>query len=838
MPEKKHVSIGAPPGLKTLSLNGGWRLSASGGGKSCGATVPGCVHTDLMNAGAIPDPFYSTHELDLQWISDNNWTYRRAFEVDRSFMAKRMLLACEGLDTVATVKVNGKTVGRAENMFRRYDFDVTKVLVAGTNTVKVEFLAPTRYGEKRSLEIPYEIPGSEYHWPLGQDTITYRNQLRKAQFQFGWDWAPCLPTMGIWKDISLFSYDQARLEHVSTRQVFSGKDVTLEVVAHLQSLATGSLKIRAVLARSATEGSRRQAETVCKTVRVIPGARTCSLKLAISRPALWYPNGHGAQPLYPLTVEIMDGDEVLDVRQFKIGFRNIELIRKPDATGESFFFKVNGIPVFAKGANWVPADSFPSRISGDKYEFLLQSAVDANMNMLRVWGGGIYESDRFYDLCDEKGILVWQDFLFACCAYPATPEFLENVSQEARQQIRRLKNHACLALWCGNNENEGVERTWGRNKKHSAWLGRDYRKLGRVLEQACRREDGDRPYWPASPHLGGMDSGDEHFWKVGSNREPFSDYLMAKPRFVSEFGFQSLPTIHTVRSMVAKEDLNVSSPAMEHHQRKKGWNPLLLDYIGLNFRFPSSMAHISYLSQLNQALAMKTAVEHWRRCKPWTMGTLYWQYNDCWPAVSWAGIDGTLNWKALHYFARRFYGALLVSFLEKDESVELWLTSDRAKSTAGSIVIQIWRTDGELLDRVEQSFTLKAQQSRRMTALTLKQILRYGNRKEDTVLHAKVVGADDLACNTHVLVPYKYLDIRPPEIQCSFDVKRQQILLDAKRPAFFVKLDAPGGGVTFKDNYFNLLPDVRVSVPQGKRAVGGKPWFAKNLDVMSLADIP
>lgn len=839
MSDFKNKSVGAVGRRKLLSLNGDWILEEAGAGRSYPATVPGSVHTDLIDAGTIPDPFFSTNELDLQWISEKDWIYRRSFEIDSSFAPDgKIALVCEGLDTVATVRLNGKIVGTAENMFRNYDFDVTDVLVPGTNTVEVKFFSPSRKGRKKSLEIPYEIAGSEYHWPLGQDTITYRNQLRKAQYQFGWDWAPCLPTLGIWKDIYLISYGRAILDHVVTRQKFDGSDVNLEIISHVRSLATGSFSIKAVLERSAVEDGKSAADTSSKEIKLSPGMRICPLDMRVGSPDLWHPNGYGGQTLYTLKVMLMDGDKILDIKLFRIGFRKIELVRKPDRKGESFFFRVNGVPVFAKGANWVPADSFPSRITSEKYEFILQSAADANMNMLRVWGGGIYESDIFYDLCDEKGIMVWQDFLFACCAYPATPEFLKNVREEVRCQVRRLGNHASLALWCGNNENEGVWKWWGRNREHAALVKNDYRRLQKMLAKTCGEEDDSRPFHPASPFPEGKENiGDEHVWHVGSRREPFSDYLKVKPRFVSEFGFQSFPSVHTVGSMVSKEDLNISTPAIEHHQRKKGWNPLLMDYICMNFRFPSSIEQICYLSQLNQALAMKTAVEHWRRSKPWTMGTLYWQYNDCWPAVSWAGIDYNLNWKALQYFARHFYAPLLVSFLEKDDSVDIWLTSDYSKPVAGSIIIQIWRTDGELLDSLEEPFRLRSQQNIKMTSLTFKRILKYGNKKDNTVLHAKIVGADSSACNTHVLVPYKYLDLRQPDIEYSSDSKKNEIVLSAKKPAFFVKLDSPGGTVAFKDNYFNLFPDSHLSLPHGKFSAGRDMPFTHKLELTSLADV-
>ncbi len=444
------------------------------------------------------------------------------------------------------------------------------------------------------------------------------------------------------------------------------------------------------------------------------------------------------------------------------------------------------IPIFAKGANWIPADSFPSRITREKYARLVRDAAAANMNMLRVWGGGIYESDKFYDLCDELGILVWQDFMFACCAYPATPEFLRNIREEMKHQMRRLKSHACLALWCGNNENEGVWKWWSRSKAHEKLVKRDYKRLQTEIARTCAIEDPGRPFTPASPFPGGNESvGDEHFWWVGGRREPFSEHLKLRPRFVSEFGFQSFPNIRTLRKAAGGKDLNLSSPAVEHHQRKKGWNGLLMDYICSNFRMPATPDRICYLSQLNQALAMKTAVEHWRRCRPRTMGALYWQFNDCWPAVSWAGIDSGLKWKALHYFARRFFSPLLVSLVEHGDALETWICSDLPRPVEGTITTQLWRTDGKLLDSISIPFKAKPHESRKIS-----------------------------------------------RIKCSVGTNGMEVRLATDIPALFVRLDCGSPGPHFSDNYFSLFP----GIPMRVKLETGKGKLLKGIASTSLAE--
>ncbi len=821
--------------MRTMTLNGKWHIKEYDGNVECPATAPGCVHTDLLAAGKIPDPFFSTNELQTQWISDRDWTYSRTFRIDGDpGPAKKRLLECEGLDTIAAVRINGKLAGATENMFRRYVFDISDMVIPGENSIEIRFSSPFKAGELKSLQIPYEVAGSEYHWPLGQERITHRNQLRKAQYQFGWDWGPCLPTAGIWRDICVIEPEHAYIEYVTTSQSFTSSGVTLSIQTYVDAVSSGAVILRGALKDS--EG-KVIGECAAKRLTLKSGKRKISLVMEVVNPARWYPNGYGGQPLHALELSIADDDgKMLDSKCVKIGFRDIKLVRERDKDDESFYFTVNGIPVFAKGANWLPADSFPSRITAEKYQFLLRSAADANMNMLRVWGGGLYESDLFYDLCDELGILVWQDFLFACCAYPATSEFLGNVKEEVTHQIRRLSSHACVALWCGNNENEGVWRWWSRNKKHEVLVKKDYRRLQNMLGHTCKLEDPSRPFTPASPFPGGKQNiGDEHFWGVGSKREPFSDYLKVKPRFVSEFGFQSFPNFRTVKDMAAPHNINPGSPEIEHHQRKSGWNALLIDYICANFRLPSSMEHICYLTQLNQALAMKTAVEHWRRSKPWTMGALYWQFNDCWPAISWSGIDYNLNWKALHHFARRFFAPLLASCVEEGANVQVWLTSDVIQPVDGNVLVELWRTDGSILDTFEKSFKLQKLGNKRIMTLKQEQLFTHGNTRENSILRVKAIGGGLSSENTHVFAPYKHLDLMEADINCSTHHAKREVILTTRKPALFVEVDAVDGGFVFPDNYVHLFPGTEVVLSYRPTTGGPQEPLTGKLKITPLA---
>jgi len=638
--------------------------------------VPGSVHTDLLALGRIPDPFVADNELRVQWVAERDWEYRLTFQVSPELLAEeRVFLVCDGLDTLADVTFNGQPVGHAENMFRRYRWDVTEHLVGGDNEVRIVFLSPTAYirekQAKQALVSPSQsIPGGSY--------------LRKAPCQFGWDWGPKLPPIGIWKDIRLEGYSVARLDDVHLRQRHSqppspslpptrGKgDVTVSADVTIERWRDADLK--AVLRLTAPDGQTWEETGFFLKNPVSEG----HLEIEVSDPQLWWPNGYpstslragGAQPLYEVQVALYQGETLCDRRTFQLGLRTLELRQESDEFGTSFTFVVNGIPIFAKGANWIPADSFPARVSDTHLEHLIRSAASAHMNMLRVWGGGFYEEERFYDLCDRYGILVWQDFIFSCGMYPDDEAFFENVRVEAVENIRRLRHRASLVLWCGNNEMEWGWVSWGWNKSE------DYQRLKEAydrmfhhfLPEICAAEDPDHPYWPSSPSSNtpfvdpnSVRAGDTHNWEVWHGNRPFSGYRDHNSRFVSEFGFQSLPPLETIRTYADESEWNMTSYIMEHHQRNAAGNGKIITYMTDHFRLPEDFESLVYLTQLLQAEAVRTGVEYWRRNRHRTSGTLYWQLNDCWPVASWASLDYFGRWKALHYAARRFYAPVLLS---------------------------------------------------------------------------------------------------------------------------------------------------------------------------------
>ena len=618
------------------------------------AQVPGCVHLDLRRHDLIPDPFYGSNELGLQWIEREDWHYRAAFDLraDAPLLAQDVVdLVADGLDTLAILTLNDQEVARTENMFTTYRFPVKHLLRPGRNELAITFGNPLAYIEARRQ--PDDYP--EWNDPVGGCA-----RIRKEQCSFGWDWGPRFATAGVYRDIRLEGWSGVRLEHVAVRQEHGdgGRSVTLHVAPVCE------------YAPDAPAGDRAAEAIACRLLldgRVVTQGE--GGEIAVPDPRLWWPNGHGAQPLYTLEVDLLAGPGGPAVASWtrRIGLRTVVLDRHADEFGESFQFVVNGKPVFAKGANWIPAHSYVSAVTHADYDDLLTSAADVHMNMIRIWGGGIYESEEFYDLCDEKGLLVWQDFMFACALYPGTDAFAALVATEAKCQVRRLAHRACLALWCGNNEIEQMPKEIGKTPERAAAYERIFYD---VLPAAVAAGDGVTPYWPSSPHTplgwqhgssGDERRGDSHFWEVWHGRAPVKKYEEKHFRFCSEFGMQSYSSPEVAETFCPPEEFNIFSPAMENHQKNSGGNATIAYYLSRLYRFPKDYATLAYLSQLNQAYCLKVGIEHFRRSMPRTMGALYWQINDCWPVFSWSSIEFGGKWKALHHAAKRFFAPALVS---------------------------------------------------------------------------------------------------------------------------------------------------------------------------------
>lgn len=793
---------------QSLSLSP-WTVKQVGTSKTYPATVPGEVHTDLMTAGGIPDPFFRDNENRLQWIGEVDWVYESSFSVSAALLKKeRVLLRCEGLDTLARVRVNGKDVGTADNMFRIWEFDVREALKTGKNRISVTFASADAYIARKHQELDLRS---------GHSTDS-RGHLRKQPCNFGWDWGIRVVTCGIWRPIALVAFDTARLSDVRIAQDHSRKGevgLTVDTGAErtgrsrLTAKVTVQLGGQTVAAGEAAFGSKRNAQ-----------------ELLVENPQLWWPNNLGDQPLYTVTVELYDAAGVLlDTWSKRIGLRTLKLGLHGDAWGESFQFEVNGVPFFAKGANWVPADAFLSRNTPERYRERVQAAADVNMNMLRVWGGGIYEDEAFYDACDELGICVWQDFMFAGTAYP-TPDkaFMETVKAEAEDAVKTLRHHPCLALWCGNNEIES-NKYYHKNQTLRAWA--DYIPLfDRLLPKAVKAFDPGRDYWPSSPHKTITDrnktaepsNGNVHFWRVWHGRSPFEFYRERTPRFITEYGFQSFPHPRTVESFTEPEDRNITSRIMEHHQRSGTGNTLILQYMLDWFRMPSGFENTVWASQILQGIAMQIGTEHWRRAMPCTMGTLYWQFNDNWPVASWSSIDYHGRWKALQYFAKRFYAPLLVSGVEDAAAgtVEVHVTSDLLNAVDARVEWTVKDTDGTELLTGGKSVRAGAGASRRVATLRLKKLLEaQGPNRVLVWLKLTAPGQPDSE-NLVMFARPKHLELSPtPGIRASVRNRKDgtfSVRLSSRKPAMWVWLDVEGVDARLSDNFFHLRPGEPVTV--------------------------
>jgi len=789
---------------------------ATQGGPWRAAQVPGCVHTDLRRHGLIPDPFYGTNELDLQWIEEHDWEYRTTFAVAATLLGEEAVeLVADGLDTVATVRLNGRVVARTENMFTGYRWNVQPLLRAGRNELVIRFASAMRY--IRTHRLAHDP--REFNDPLGRSQV-----IRKQQCQFGWDWGPRFVTAGIWRDIRLESWSRNRLTGVRVTQKHR-KD--------------GSVRLDFAPELARKDAKVKITGTVSLHGRVV--ASIANLKSEIPQPQLWWPNGHGAQPLYTVELEAHDRHGQSIGRWSKrIGLRTLALDRHKDRAGETFQFVVNGRAVFAKGANWIPAHSFVAGLTRADYARDLSSAAAAHMNMIRVWGGGIYESDDFYALCDELGLMVWQDFMFACSIYPADAAFRTSVRDEARHQVRRLRHHACLALWCGNNEIAQLNTLGEKGDllKHPR-LRRDYEAVfHRLLPDVVTELDGVTAYWPSSQWRGtladsisrgdthpvGEQRGDTHFWDVWHARHPVKDYEKWRFRFCSEFGMQSYSSPETQATFCPPGRGNVFGPLMENHQKNRAGNQIILDYVSRRYRFPKSQAALIYLSQLNQAHCMQVGVEHYRRNMPHCMGALYWQLNDCWPVASWSSIEFTGRWKALHHLARRFFAPALVSaHVPGDETttignyrsttvdeVHLYTVYDAPAPARGELRWELFHLDDHVVARGRKKVVLRPGASVRQQTVRFGKLMAQHGRDHLHLRISLVIRGRRVSEETVFLSSPRFLNLQRPRTTAKFRrVSATDYDVTFRTSAFQHRFafDFPGLAHADSDNYFELYPD-------------------------------
>ena len=765
------------------------------------ATVPGTVHTDLMAAGKIPDPFYRTNENDVQWIERVQWIYRRTFVVPDALLREESVeLVAEGLDTFASIRVNGQDAGSTFNMFVGYRFDVKSLIHSGANTIEIVFDSPTM----RSRAIERE------HGVLQVALESHRVYARKAQYSFGWDWGPKLTTSGIWRPIRIEAHSGGRLKDPVVR-IISVDEHTAEIEVAVSAVHAENARHDLDVRITGGDGEWTSSTAVAGT--------KAALKLAVSHPRLWWPNGYGEQPLYTAELALRRGTEVIDIARVRFAIRTVELVQEPDEEGRSFVIAVNGVPIFCKGADWIPADSFLPRIADATYTRLLTMAHDASMNMIRVWGGGIYEQEIFYDLCDRLGLMVWQDFMFACGEYPDHPAFLEAVREEAEYVVRRLRNHVCIVLWCGNNECEWLFCTENPGKSPDQMRGaaifRD------VLRDAVSTQDGTRPYWRSTPFGEGFpnaqDNGNHHQWEVWSMWKDFLHYRDNRARFVSEFGFQGPPDAHTLERVTLPEDRLAHSAVVEHHNKQVEGMERLFRFQAAHYPVAADWAAFIHTGQLVQAEALKCAVEHWRRRKFRTGGALFWQLNDCWPVISWSVIDADLRPKAAYYFARRFFAPVLVSLVSAGADIQVWGTNDLLAEVGSRLSLSLRSFTGDVLWRKNIRVVIPANASHILHTLD-GNVLRKVN-PETMYVHAVLTQADGEATeNRYFFREPKHLNM--PRARIGVDVRKSGpgLYLARVRSATFalgVAVSATEGVTDIHENWFDLdagsVRDVTIS---------------------------
>ena len=784
--------------MNKIDLKGIWNLKQVGRENTVSAKVPGDNYSALLAANLIPDPYYGKNELNVQWIKDYDWEYSRNFEVTEELLkCTSIYLNTEILDTFAEIRINGKKAGTTRNMFKRHRLEAKKYLTPGINHISILFKSSAKEALRESAKQPLFVPQS------GNSTIPHVNLIRKVQCHAGWDWGISLLVSGIYGDIYLNGVNEARIEHIYTEQVHNKNKCTVTACAEIN--AVKNQKIETVFTFNGKTKKISQA--------VNAGINLIKASFEINDPQLWWPAGYGDQPLYELTVKT--ADETLTKQ---IGLRTIKIIREKDERGTGMTFRVNGTDVFCKGANWIPVDAMPERHTPEIYRDLLESAAAANMNMLRVWGGGQYEQECFYELCDELGLLVWQDMMFACALYPSTDDFIENVKAELQYQIKRLKSHACLAIWCGDNECIGVLKWNAVSRDNPQTYLVNYDRLNRELEKVVSEYGPEYTFWPSSPCGGPGDfsdnwhddsKGDMHYWSVWHGSEPFEAYFKVIPRFCSEFGFQSFPSREIFDTFGTAEDMNVFSPLMEHHQKCPKGNVNIISMFSRYFRMPEGFDNFLYLSQVQQALAIKTGVEFWRHLQPTCMGTLYWQLNDNWPVASWSSLEYGGKWKQLHYHAKRFYAPTASMIFQKNDELEIWSVNDSLKTQDFSVKATVYDFSGKELKTWAFETKVKAGGSRKLQTVKLEKI---GFELNEAFMSVETMAAGLIHVNTHFFKPYKACELPEAEVKTKVckDNDEFKVELSTDKPAFFVTLETPGIRGIFSDNSITLLPGRKV----------------------------
>lgn len=809
-------------------LNEGWKFKQARLSNWYPATVPGVVHTDLMDNKIIEDPFFRLNERGMQWIDKEDWIYQTTFQLTPEMMGRENIdLIFKGLDTYADVYLNEKKILEANNMFREWKTSIKPDLKPGENVLKIYFHSPIKVDIPKWDALPYQYEaGNDQSENGGVFNKKVSVFARKAGYHYGWDWGPRLVTSGIWRPVYVEAWDNARINDVFIRQPEVSKS-RASLIGEVEILADKEIDQANVTITEAASGRVLAGQTVS----LQKGINKISLPFSIKSPKLWWSNGLGEPHLYSFRTDLTVNNQTSDAWTEEVGLRSLKIINRPDKDGKTFYVELNGIPVFAKGANYIPQDNFLPRVTPGQYEKTILDAANANMNMLRIWGGGTYESDLFYQLCDRYGILVWQDFMFACSLYPAEGELLENIRQEAIDNVKRLRNHACIALWCGNNECNDAWFNWGWQKRYKAQNPEYEQKIWKqfndqynvTLPQVVEEYAPESFYWPSSPFArydGGSDdrNGDRHYWEVWHGKKPIEMYNKERSRFFSEYGFQSFPEFESVKRYAPRqEDWDIYSEVMMSHQRGgMHANELIETYLLNEYRKPRNFEAFLYMNHVLQGDAIKTAIEAHRRDMPYCMGTLFWQHNDCWPVASWASRDYYGRWKAQHYFARKAYRDILVSpIADEDGQLKVQIVSDRHKACNGRLEVKVMKLTGEVLNSYKRNVIVDANSSKALFSVPLDEALK-GVRKEDVFIHAVLLTDKGNSNYTNNYFLVKQKEVNYPKAQLATSVQPIEggfeVTLSSDNFARAVFIATGDANSSFSDNYFDILPGSSVKV--------------------------
>ncbi len=818
-------------------LKSNWEFKQANKTEWMKASVPGTVHQDLMNNGVIKDPFLELNEYDVQWIENEDWEYRTKFIMTKDQLAhENKELLFKGLDTYADIYLNDSLILTADNMFRSWEANCSNLLKEGNNELRILFKSPVRIGQEKLNKLGFLIPVQNEQAPKGNQNSVF---TRKAAYHFGWDWGPRLVTSGLWQPVFLKTWSKAKIKDVYLQQKSLSKEVA-NYTAHIEINASkeGEASLEISVDGKTLENQKASLKK---------GINTVSVDVVIDNPELWWSAGLGNQKLYEVKTNLIWEGTEIDSKVNRLGIRTLNIIQKPDSLGKSFYVELNGVPVFMKGADYIPGDNLIPRVDSAKYNRVINEALAANMNILRVWGGAVYEIDYFYDLCAEKGIILYHDFMFACSMYPGDNAIAENIRLEAEEQVKRMRNYPNIMLWAGNNETLNGWHEWnfqqrfGYNDAQKDTLWKYYtRVFYDILPSVIKKYDPEKLYWSCSPQsehgkLQNPFSGDQHFWPVWFGDQPFTAYEKQPGRFISEYGFQSYPCINTLKKITTQDQFNIKSEVLHKRQRSpmeslgKGCNgnDVIDRYMKREFKTPKDFEAYVYVSQLLHAQAIKTASEAHRRNKPYTMGSMYWQINDCWPTISWSTVDYYGNWKAGHYQARASYQDFLISTVQQDQTVKIYVVSDKLQNTASTLQITTFDFLGKEIFKESVNIDIPANASKVFFEKKIQELIA-GKKKEEVYLHIELSQQGKLlAENNFFFVAHKSLALSQPKVTAKITKSGDSYNINIKTDVFaknvYVYFDGLDANLT--DNFFDLNAQTEKTVS------------FKNTDNISVEDL-